>query len=452
MQFKISEAPEFNRLFVYAQPAMEPGTCGARPPMGYPRSFPPEGLPMFTILPLASRFHAPDLVEAACAALAAGLAAQGLATRRVEDASDAQALFLVTGGTEHLALEAAAQRPDPVLLLAHPAQNSLPAALEVLARLHQIGRQGRLFLINGTGTAAADLARTAHHLAVRARMARLRLGLIGTPSDWLVASRPDPARVTETWGPAVIEVPLADLEAALRQADPVAAEALDQGFRQGATRILEPSPADLRTAAQVAAALRSLVAAQRLDACSVRCFDLVTGLATTGCLGLSDLMDAGIVAGCEGDLPAALTMLWVQALTGRLSFMANPQDLDPAAGTLWLAHCTIARKLVQTYALRSHFESALGVGIQGTWAPGPVTLVRIGGEDLRGLYVAEGEAVACGSAEDRCRTQVQVRLQGGLASLLARPLGNHHILVPGHWAAELREYHNLFIDSQPARA
>lgn len=51
-------------------------------------------------------------------------------------------------------------------------------------------------------------------------------------------------------------------------------------------------------------------------------------LQTTGCLALSALLDEGIVAGCEGDLPAALTMSWMQAVTGQASFMANPQDLD----------------------------------------------------------------------------------------------------------------------------
>jgi hypothetical protein len=31
--------------------------------------------------------------------------------------------------------------------------------------------------------------------------------------------------------------------------------------------------------------------------------------------------------------------------------------------------------------------------------------------------------------------------------LLAHPLGNHLVLTRGHWAAELREYHELFVAS-----
>jgi L-fucose isomerase-like protein len=221
-----------------------------------------------------------------------------------------------------------------------------------------------------------------------------------------------------------------------------------------AEAICEPSPLDLETAARVTVALGAIVRAHRLDACTVRCFDLVTAERTTGCLALSWLLDAGVVAGCEGDVPATLTMLWMQLASGGPGFMANPQDLDPAAGTLWLAHCTIARRLTSHYALRSHFESSLGVGIAGEIPNGPATVARLGGVDLRALFVSDGEVFGCGDHPARCRTQVQVRLAAGVRDLLARPLGNHHVLAPGHWADDLREYHELFIarEAGPAAA
>jgi L-fucose isomerase-like protein len=177
----------------------------------------------------------------------------------------------------------------------------------------------------------------------------------------------------------------------------------------------------------------------------VRCFDLVTEASTTGCLALSWLQDEGVVAGCEGDVPATLTLLWVQLTTDLPGFMANPQDIDPVAGTLWLAHCTIARRLVSRYSLRSHFESSLGVGIAGDVPSGPATVARVGGADLRALFVSDAEIVGNGDSPRRCRTQVQVRLAGDVRELLTRPLGNHHVLAPGHWANDLREYHELFV-------
>jgi L-fucose isomerase-like protein len=275
----------------------------------------------------------------------------------------------------------------------------------------------------------------------------VRLGRIGVPSDWLVASMPSAELVQATWGPAVVDVPMEEVFAALRDADTGETKRVRDHVMTAAEAVREPSPRDLEDAARVTVALGAVVRAHRLDACAVRCFDLVTEASTTGCLALSWLQDEGIVAGCEGDVPATLTMLWVQLTTGRPGFMANPQDIDPAAGTLWLAHCTIARRLVSRYSLRSHFESSLGVGIAGDLPPGPATVARVGGTDLRALFVSDAEIVGSGDSPGRCRTQVQVRLAADVRELLTRPLGNHHVLAPGHWANDLREYHELFVAS-----
>ena len=86
------------------------------------------------------------------------------------------------------------------------------------------------------------------------------------------------------------------------------------------------------------------------------------------------------------------------------------------------------------YRLRSHFESGLGVGIEGVLPPGPATVLRIGGKAMDRVWLAEGEITGSGSADDLCRTQARVRLTDGgrVADLLRAPLGNHLVLVPGH--------------------
>ena len=61
-------------------------------------------------------------------------------------------------------------------------------------------------------------------------------------------------------------------------------------------------------AAAVLVALRAVFARHDLHACTLRCFDLVTRLRTTGCYALSRLNDQGLIAGCEGDVPSTLTM------------------------------------------------------------------------------------------------------------------------------------------------
>ncbi len=399
---------------------------------------------MLSIRPLAAPLNPPGQVAAAVARVVEHLERRGVAHRLVTGESEAaDILLLVTGGTERLALGAIETVPGPVFLLAHAELNSLPAALEVLGYLHQQGRSGRIFLSDDGDD--RTLGRLAHHLEARRRLQSARLGRIGTPSDWLVASVPSAELVRSTWGPTVLEVPMEELFEALRAVDGREAKRVGDDATAGAEAVREPSPPDLDAAACVTVALRAVARAHRLDACTLRCFDLVSELRTTGCLALSWLQDEGVVAGCEGDVPATLTLLWLRSMTDHPGFMANPQGVDPAAGTLWLAHCTIARRLVSRYSLRSHFESSLGVGIAGEVPPGPATLVRIGGADLRALFASDAEVVANGDSPARCRTQVLVRLATDVRELLVHPLGNHHVLTPGRWAEDLREYHRLFI-------
>jgi L-fucose isomerase-like protein len=126
--------------------------------------------------------------------------------------------------------------------------------------------------------------------------------------------------------------------------------------------------------------------------------------------------------------------------------MANPVHAEAGSGLLRLAHCTVPRSLVSGFLLRSHFESGLGVAIAGTLPPGPVTLVRLGGRALEDAFVAEGHAAPATPREDLCRTQVDVTLApSDVAQLLARPLGNHLVLVPGRVAARLHGYREWLV-------
>jgi L-fucose isomerase-like protein len=402
---------------------------------------------MLSILPLSSPITPLDAVASVVADVASRLTASGVPHRMAAAGESPDALLIVSGGTEHLALEALARTGGPAILLAHPDRNSLPAALEVLGALRQGGRPGRIVMVNDTLESADALSRLARHLEVRRRLRAARVGRIGAPSDWLVASAPGAATVSAAWGPTLVDVPLDEVVEALDDVEPGEAASIRDAVVSGAASVREPSPADLDAAAAIAAALRRVVHRHQLDACAVRCFDLVVDRGTTGCVGLSWLLDEGVTAGCEGDVPATLTMLWLRLVTGEPGFIANPQDIDPRANTLDLAHCTIARRLVSRYELRSHFESSLGVGIAGILEPGPATLVRIGGADLRAAFVSDGEIVGGGESERRCRTQVTVRLDAPVAELLTHPLGNHLVLARGHRAAELREYHELFVAS-----
>ncbi|OQX94826.1 hypothetical protein B6I21_08605 [candidate division KSB1 bacterium 4572_119] len=364
--------------------------------------------------------------------------------------------FVVTGGTEQKILNSRANRfkhapAEPVYLIAHPGNNSLPAALEVLGRLQQDGEKGNIFYLNGPNDKVGleKIKSAVFDLEVKYGLQESRIGLVGAPSDWLVASSPNPATVQKVWGPEVVPIELNELYQLIQTVPNEAVEPILESLLSGALELREPSQVELKDAVRVYLAMKQLVTKYNLDAITLRCFDLILKLKTTGCFALAQLNDEGIPAGCEGDLVSTLGMLLVHKLIKQNSWMANPAQVDISRDTFWMAHCTVAKCMVKEYKLRSHFESGLSVGIQGRFPSGPVTVLRIGGKAMDKIWLAEGEILQAGDAKNLCRTQVEIKLThgGNVKDLLQSPLGNHLVMVQGNYADRIRSWWETLISS-----
>ncbi|MBN1486573.1 MAG: fucose isomerase [Anaerolineae bacterium] len=356
--------------------------------------------------------------------------------------------FVGTGGTERKVLELwkkrqAASKDNFVILIAHPGNNSLPASLEILARLQQDGVPGQICYLSNPydELGLRQVNTTVHDLETYRALQYARIGLVGQPSDWLVASTPTPEAISEHWGPEVIPVSMESLYDQMQQVTDEQITPYLEKLQQRAKTITEPTQDDLVNAVRVYVALKAVVDNLQLSALTLRCFDLVIHHKTTGCFALAQLNEEGIIAGCEGDLVSTLGMLWAYKLLGRIPWMANPAQLDVGRNTLVLAHCTVPPSSVNGYTLRSHFESGLGVSLQGDFPLGPVTLLRIGSPSLDKIWLAEGHIQATGKAENLCRTQIHVELTlGHVSELLHAPLGNHLVVVPGHYAKQFKSW------------
>jgi L-fucose isomerase-like protein len=171
----------------------------------------------------------------------------------------------------------------------------------------------------------------------------------------------------------------------------------------------------------------------QLQGLTIRCFDLLTAVHNTGCLALARMNSEGLCAGCEGDVPTLLTMMFSRAVTGISGFQANPAHINPETGEMLFAHCTIPFNMVERFELDTHFESGIGVGIRGYQKPGPVTIFKVSG-NLSRYFLAEGQLLRCEGKPDLCRTQQVIQLNNPEQAryFLTDPIGNHHVIVPGH--------------------
>ena len=155
---------------------------------------------------------------------------------------------------------------------------------------------------------------------------------------------------------------------------------------------------------------------------------------------MARLNAAGYVAGCEGDVPAMLSMAIVRSLFDVSGFLANPATINPETGELLFAHCTIPLNMVERYELDTHFESGVGTGVRGFMKEGPVTVFKVSG-DLKRHFIAEGRLVMSLALPNMCRTQQVIQLSDRMQAhyFLSDPIGNHHIVLPGHHRDELEE-------------
>ena len=341
-------------------------------------------------------------------------------------------IYVRTGGTEgifkRLLPDLQALSTQPFYLLTSGKSNSLAASMEILSYLRQQGITGEI--IHGSADYISKRVNLLAKAAVaRRQLAGCRLGIIGEPSDWLISSQTDKAVVKEKTGIELVEIPMQEL------LDEIVATPIEKSEEKAPTEAIRQS---LPVAEQIYHALKALVKRYHLQGFTIRCFDLLTAVRNTGCLALARLNAEGIVAGCEGDVPAMLSMAIAQTLSGVTGFQANPASINPETGEMLFAHCTIPLNMVERYELDTHFESGIGVGIRGYMKEGPVTIFKVSGP-LSRYFVAEGELVRNQAKPDLCRTQQVIQLSdpSAAAYFLSDPIGNHHIILPGHHKALL---------------
>jgi len=252
-----------------------------------------------------------------------------------------------------------------------------------------------------------------------------RLGVVGEPSPWLVASSIDRARLEEKMGVALVDVDMEELYRGY-----LAARVPQSLVDMVAERCsLLRSRDALVDALRVYVALRQLALRHRLDGLTLRCFDLIGRLGTTGCLALAILNSEGLTAGCEGDEQSLVTMYMLSRLSGAPAWMANPARVEGDA--LLLAHCTAPLAWGGPCRLTTHFESGIGVGVDAAHPGGEVVLARVDGR-LEKIVAARGVVAESGMGlPGLCRTQVRVRLGVDPWEFLEASPGNHLVVAPG---------------------
>lgn len=349
-----------------------------------------------------------------------------------EVASQELPVFFIASGGAEMGFQASYRTAKPpYILLTTPAYNSLAAAMEIMGYLDEQGEAGEI--LHGS------IASIAKRLGVLLRVARakrkiagMRLGAIGKPSG-LIASEADAEKLKAASGMEIVDLSLDELVEEYHKGgypeNELTLELKTQGF----------APDEVEKALDVYGAVCRVMERHNLQAVTVRCFELLGLIHTTGCLALAILNAQGIPAACEGDTKSLASMVILNAITGQSSFMANPSCMDADTQEIIFAHCTLPIDMPDRYRLTTHFESGIGVAVAGEVALGEVTVFKCN-DTLTRHYAGLAELLECPHRGDLCRTQMRLKMIDGVDYFARGPISNHHMIVKGNWVEEIDEF------------
>ena len=341
-------------------------------------------------------------------------------------------IFIKSGGVEGKFKQIFKQVKGPYLLLSSGLHNSFAASLEIASFLKQNGE--KVEIIHGDSDyIARRIKELSKIFEAKSRLASTKLGVIGKPSDWLIASDVDYDKIKDTLGISLVDIEIYELIKEIEQkhrfAHPRLNDIKNKGF----------DGKSIDGALKIYNGLKAIVNKYKVDGITVRCFDLLEIYKNTGCLGLSLLNDEGIVAGCEGDIPALISMVILHYLTDEPVFMANPSSIDIDKNEIILAHCTLPLNMPDEFYLKTHFESGLGVGIKGVIREREATIFKLS-RDGKEYFVSGGEIIENLNSENLCRTQIRFKMNEGVKYFLQNSLGNHHLICKGDYSELVREF------------
>ena len=211
-------------------------------------------------------------------------------------AEGATMVLVGSGGVEEMVKANIDRLPHYVVLIADGLKNSLAASLEILSWMRLNERHGRVlhgpvdFIMQGIDDYAAASEAVA-------RLRGKRVGVIGKPSGWLIASNVNFQDMRERWGVEMVDVPLDEVVKGYEAIGNDEVQDITDAFISKAIGVKETSRDEVVKAMRLYRSVKGIVERYRLDAFTLNCFDLIHTTRTTGCVALALLNQEGIPAG-----------------------------------------------------------------------------------------------------------------------------------------------------------
>ncbi len=226
---------------------------------------------------------------------------------------------------------------------------------------------------------------------------------------------------TEVMGIPVDTIPFSELNEAWAAADREEARSIADRWLRTAALIDGVSRDELVNSAAMYLGEKAVLKKRRANAITINCLGGFYGghIHAYPCLGFHELLNEGLVGGCECDVPSAAAMVALAAMTqGRPGFISDPV-IDTSARRIIYAHCVASNRPfgpkgpVNDFEILTHSEDRQGASVRSLLPPGYMTTTIEVSNERREILLHRAKAVGNDPDDRACRTK-----------LVAEPLGD----------------------------
>ena len=361
-----------------------------------------------------------ETAERLMAAATAGLQAEGMDVRRSpvivcndETARSAARFFqaedvdllcaaVITWSFDNLHVTILKRVPRPLAIVAVPGirAGSIVGAQQAGSLLTDLGLEHAVFYgpEKARQTTWRPLAGYARAAAARMRLQMGKLGFIGRRTPGMTPIAFDEVEITRRFGPLVESYGWEEIEELARA---VRGDAVGEEVRKlkTAAGTVDSDDSALEASVRIGIALKDLAEKSGILAWGIGCYPHYAGRA---CLAVGMLTEAGIPAGCEGDLNSALAMYLLQSFTGQPAHFGEILEVNEDDNSLVTSHCGCGAPSLAAPAIRhrAHSRSNLAArrmhSLSGKASPEATFVNLTGRKDTYRLCAVRGSAVETG--------------------------------------------------------
>lgn len=229
-------------------------------------------------------------------------------------------------------------------------------------------------------------------------------------------------------GIPVVHVSFAELNEAWKAADKDEARAVVEKWQQTATRIEGVSRETLEQSAAMYLAEKAVMRKHGANAITINCLGGFYGghIRAYPCLGFHQLLNEGLIGGCECDVRSAATMVAITTLTqGRPGYISDPV-IDTAKRQIIYAHCVASNRAfgpdgrANRFQILTHSEDRQGASVRSELPVGYLTTTLEIAQERKEILMHRAKAVENDPDDRACRTKLGAEPLGDIEKLFTQ--------------------------------